>query len=164
VQNSPVPTPLATRTSTATSTPGQTTIATLTATPTPVQKGFALITGSVVITNVVYTGTATFNEGDEYIDLFNQGATLVNLANYKVRVAGQTLYPLPGNLQIAPYTGCRIYTKFLPSGDPPSPFNGCGGNYSFSASAGPTGIWPNVTGTKVELVDATGLVVATFSY
>ncbi len=176
VLNSPLPTPLATRTATATSTstlvPGQvaaftpTPTATGTGTATP-QNGAVLITGSIGISNVVYLGTASFNEGDESIDLFNRSAALANLTGYKLRV-GQAIYNLPTNFQIAASQGCRIYTSVIPSGDAPAPYNGCGGKFSFSnlgyPNGNPAGIWPNAAGTRVELLDSTNVVVAYFGY
>jgi hypothetical protein len=122
-----------------------------------------LITGSVAISNVFYLGTGAFNEGDEYVDLFNRGTTLANLPSWKLRV-GTAIYPLPNNLQIAAGQGCRIYTGVAPNADAPAPFNGCANRFSFNITGSPTGIWPNASGNRIELLDTTNVVVAYFGY
>lgn len=171
VQSSPLATPLATNTPTATPVPGQaatltptpTGTGTSTATPSAPQNGAVLITGTVAISNVLFQGTTTFNEVDEYIDLFNRGTVGVPLSGFKLRV-GQGLYALPAGLQVLAGQGCRIYTGLGNNVDAPAPFNSCGSRQSFNINGNPTGIWPNSPGTRVELLDAANVVVAYFSY
>ncbi len=99
----PTPTPSPTTTQ-ITVTPTATRTPVATATPTPAPQGTP---GPLLISEVLYDGTITGTEGDEFVELFNPGAGPVDLGHYRIgdeETAGgsESMYHLPSGWLLQP--------------------------------------------------------------
>jgi hypothetical protein len=107
----------------------------------------------VVILAVNYQGTDALSEADEFVELRNNGETLVAIQGWTIRHRqGLSRVALPPMTLLAGQT-CRIFTA------PPAPVGNCGqitfGNYQ--------NLWPNDSDT-LQLLDAASLLVSEFAY
>jgi hypothetical protein len=99
-------------------------------------------TGPVSISNVQY-------EGQEYVELKNGGDSTVDLSGWTLRDKNDAnqKYNFPPDTQLEPGATLQIYTE---AGHP----------YSFNSTSA---IWNNC-GDAIELLDASGSLVATYAY
>ena len=148
--SSPSPTPTIVLTPTITPT--------LTATPLP--SGSMVFRGSIRIRNIRAVGSEP-NQGDEYVELQNEGTQQVNLAGWTLRAVRSadgailSIFVFPGNAVIAAGQTCRIYTNLLFAAD------NCGFSGGFLS---PIPIWPDSGGAHASLFDLEGVEYTRFAY
>jgi hypothetical protein len=126
---------------------------TLTATPTPTSN--ATYTGSVRITMVMYTGTASINMSDQYVEVVNVTNTQVSIGNWTITSSGNNKsFMFYNGLVLQAGQTCRVYGN-----SPPQTSGGCGA-LSFNSS---TPVW-STTKDTARLFDQNGTLMSTYSY
>ena len=121
--------------------------------PTPDTSG-NIITGSVVITTVMYQGDPTTNESNEFVEIVNQSSGPIDLSNWTLRAASTNqVYTFSNGTPIYPGEACRVYTNS------PIPFGTCGA-LTFASQVP---VWSNL-GDVAELRDANGVLVSRWLY
>ncbi len=148
--SSPV-TPTATHQAEVTSSP----TVTPSATPTPSAGTSVLISSSIVISTVMFNGTPTLGEADQYVEIQNRGSNPVSIGNWTIRAlsSGRKFYFTQG-LVLMPGETCRVYGS-----SPPATSSGCG-SFSFSSA---TPVWSTVKDTA-ELYSDQGVLVGVYRY
>ena len=150
-------------TSTAPPSPSPTTILptlTPTSVATPLPSGSIVFRGSIRIRNIRAIGNEP-NQGDEYVELQNEGTEQVNLAGWTLRAVRSadgailSIFVFPGNAVIAAGQTCRIYTNLLFAAD------NCGFSGGFLS---PIPIWPDGGGAHASLFNLEGVEQARFAY
>jgi hypothetical protein len=148
----PTASPTPSRTPTVTVTPTTQTIITTTATPAP--SVTPALSGSVIIVNVMYTGTASLNQSDQYVEVLNRSQTQVNVGNWILHAQSSgRVFLFPSGLLLAPGQACRIYGNSPPANAPCGPL-------SFNS---PTPVW-NEVGDIAELRDAGYVLMSMYTY
>jgi hypothetical protein len=126
----------------------------------PMPAGSVVFQGSVRIRNIRAIGSEP-NQGDEYVELHNEGTQQVDLAGWTLRAIstsnGATLgiFVFPSNAIIAAGQTCRIYTSLLFAND------NCGFSGGFLS---PTPLWPDGGGAQASLFDSQSVERARFTY
>jgi len=150
-----------TPTPTATPSPSPTAVAAAPeSTATPVPPGSVVFRGSVRIRNIRAVGSEPA-QGDEYVELQNEGTQQVNLAGWTLRAirasdgAIMGVFVFPGNAVIAAGQICRIYTNLMFAPD------NCGFSSGFLS---PVPIWPDGGGAYASLFDPEGQEYTRFTY
>ncbi len=153
--------PTATPEATATPPPSPTAIApTPTSAATPLPPGSMVFRGSLRIRNIRAVGSEP-NQGDEYVELQNEGTEQVNLAGWTLRAirsvdgAILSIFVFPGNAVIAAGQTCRIYTNLLFAAA------NCGFSGGFLS---PIPIWPDGGGAHASLFNPEGIEYTRFAY
>jgi hypothetical protein len=102
-------------------------------TPTATASGSGASDVDVIIVNIYWSGTASKNESDEYLELFNSGSTPFDLGGWSV-YAEDTFAEafFPQGFSLAPGKFCRVYTNEIHE-------DSCGGVSFGSAQE----VWPN---------------------
>jgi hypothetical protein len=101
------------------------------------------------------------NQGDEYVELQNEGTEQVNLAGWTLRAVRSadgailSIFPFPNNAVIAAGQTCRIYTNL------PLAADDCGFSGGFRS---PIPIWPDGGGAHASLFSPEGIEYTRFSY
>ncbi len=126
-----------------------------TVTPTPTPTSNATYTGSVRITIVMYTGTASLNMSDQYVEVANVSSAQASISNWTITAAanGKSFMFYNGLVLQAGQT-CRIYGN-----SPPQTTGGCGA-LSFNSS---TPVW-STTKDTTRLYDQNGALMSSYSY
>jgi hypothetical protein len=109
------------------------------------------VLGGVAITSVFFDGAVPRTESDEYAEITNTGATVVDLAGWQLNAGspGQT-FVFPA-LELQPGQSCRVYTDEL---HPET----CGLSFGRGSA-----VWNN-DGDCGRLYDATGALVSEYCY
>jgi hypothetical protein len=114
-----------------------------------------VVSSPIVITTIMYTGTAALNWSDQYVEVQNRGTAQVNLSSWSIlALASNRSFEFPSGLVLAPNETCRIY-----SGPPPSNTSACGA-LSFLS---PSQVW-SIIGDRAELYDYTHSLVGSYQY
>ena len=126
-----------------------------TVTPTPTPTSNATYTGSIRITMVMYTGTASLNMSDQYVEVANVSSAQASISNWTITAAsnGKSFMFYNGLVLQAGQT-CRIYGN-----SPPQTTGGCGA-LSFNSS---TPVW-STTKDTTRLYDQNGALMSSYSY
>ena len=128
-----------------------------TVTPTPTPTSNATYTGSVRITMVMYTGTASLNMSDQYVEVANVSNTQVNIGNWTITAASDNKsFMFYNGLVLQAGQTCRVYTS-----SPPQTTGGCGA-LSFN-NMNSTGVW-STTKDTARLYDQNGALMSSYSY
>lgn len=105
----------------------------------------------VAITYICFDGKERYTEADEYAEIANLGANLIDLSNWQLSAGkGQEFY-FPENSVLKPYAKIRVYTNQIDIHS---------GGYSFNSR---TAIWNNKGDTGI-LSDHKGRIVSDYSY
>jgi hypothetical protein len=113
------------------------------------------VSSTVVISTIMYTGTAALNWADQYIEIQNRGATQINLTGWSVLAhSSSRSFTFPLGAVLAPHETCRVYGN-----SPPSNAQGCGA-LSFLSS---TQVW-STTSDRADLYDSTHTLVGVYQY
>ena len=148
----PTASPIVNRTPTSTITPTAQPIITTTATLAP--SVTPALSGSVVIVTVMYSGTDSLNQSDQYVEVLNRSQTRVNMGSWILHAQSSgRVFSFPSGLLIEPGQTCRIYGNSPPASAPCGPL-------SFSS---PTPVW-SLTGDIAELRDAGYVLMSQFAY
>ncbi len=148
---------------TPTTTPAPSPTAVVTApepTTTPVPPGSVVFRGSVRIRNIRAVGSEPA-QGDEYVELQNEGTQQVNLAGWTLRAIRASdgaiigIFVFPSNAVIAAGQTCRIYTNLMFAPD------NCGFSGGFLSSVP---LWPDGGGAYASLFDPEGQEYTRFTY
>jgi Lamin Tail Domain len=156
----PVPsqatTPALTETPTVVPTVTVTSTATVSVTATPLgTPSVQLISGTVVISQVHYSGTQSYTWSDQYIEVQNRGNNPVNMTNWTVfAVSSGAKFIFPNGLILYKDQSCRVYGN-----SPPTGTSSCGA-LSFSS---PVQVW-STTMDEAILFDNNGNRVYTYTY
>lgn len=148
-----------TETATATSTAVPVILSTATLTPSPTLTPDGLptivISSSVVISTVMYAGTASLNMSDQYVEIQNRGSGPVSIGNWRVHAVSSNLdFFFTTGLVLLPSQTCRVY-----GGSPPVSTSGCGA-FSFYKA---TPVWSTIA-DSAELFDESGVLVGVYTY
>jgi hypothetical protein len=126
-----------------------------TVTPTPTPTSNATYTGSVRITMVMYTGTASLNMSDQYVEVANVSSAQASISNWTITAASNSKsFMFYNGLVLQAGQTCRIYGN-----SPPQTTGGCGA-LSFNSS---TPVW-STTKDTTRLYDQNGVLMSSYSY